>query len=88
MSSDSSFSNIFKNDLITESFDSQEYIATSYWRRQIIAYLQDPSSKMECSVRSLDLKYTLVDCDLYREIEDGLLIKCLNEGQSFHGRCA
>jgi hypothetical protein len=43
-----------------------------------MTYLQDPSQKIDKAVRRLAIKYTLVDDDLYRRTDDGLLLKCLD----------
>jgi hypothetical protein len=52
------------------------------WRKPIIDYLQDPSQRVDRKVWWFDLKFTLVDRDLYCRTADDLLLKCLDSDQA------
>lgn len=61
--------------------DIETYIAdvdTSYWRFQIIDYLKNPSQSVSMKLMYKDLKYLLLDNDLYYRTIDGVLLKYLN----------
>jgi hypothetical protein len=47
-----------------------------------LKYLQDPSAKVDKSVRQSAFKYTLHNDELYRRIADDLLLKCLGTDQA------
>jgi hypothetical protein len=69
------------SDLLAKSDDGRrpESSKVSNWKKPIMAYLQDPSRKIDKAFRRLAIKYMLVDDDLYRRTADGLLLKCLDE---------
>jgi len=52
------------------------------WRKPIVDYLQDPSKRVDKTVRRMVFKYILIDNDLYSQTVDGILLKCLDEDQA------
>ena len=52
------------------------------WRKPIVNYLQDPSKRVDKTIRQMAFKYILIDSDLYRRTVDGILLKCLDEDQA------
>jgi hypothetical protein len=47
------------------------------WRARIINYLHNPSFRTYMNVRRTTFKYVLVDDELYRQIVDDVLLRCL-----------
>jgi hypothetical protein len=47
------------------------------WRAPIINYLHNPSFRTDMNVRRTTFKYVLVDDELYRQIVDDVLLRCL-----------
>ena len=51
----------------------------SDWRKPIVAYLRNPSERVDRAVQHMAFKYTMRDDDLYRRTVDDVLLKCLDE---------
>jgi hypothetical protein len=47
------------------------------WRTPLLAYLRDPSAKVDKSVRQSAFKYALHNDELCRRTTEDLLLKCL-----------
>jgi hypothetical protein len=47
------------------------------WRTPLVHYLENPGHIVDCKVWQQALKYVVLDNTLYRQIIDGLLLKCL-----------
>jgi hypothetical protein len=52
------------------------------WRIFLLAYLHDPSAKVDKSVRWSAFKYVLHNDELYRRTIEDLLLKCLGSDQA------
>ena len=52
------------------------------WRKEIINYLKDPSTKVEIHIRFQATKYVLLDDKLYYHTVDGILLRCLGHDES------
>jgi hypothetical protein len=52
------------------------------WRTPLLAYLRDPSVKVDKSVRRSAFKYVLYNDELYRRTVEDLLLKCLGTDQA------
>jgi hypothetical protein len=52
------------------------------WRTSLLAYLRDPSAKVDNSVRRSAFKYMLHNDELYRRTAEDLLLKCLGYDQA------
>jgi hypothetical protein len=52
------------------------------WRTPRICYLDNPGHITDRRVRRQALKYVVFDNTLYRQMIDGLLLKCLGSNQS------
>jgi hypothetical protein len=52
------------------------------WRIPLLAYLRDPSAKIDKSVRRSAFKYMLHNNELYRRTIEDLLLKCLGSDQT------
>jgi hypothetical protein len=52
------------------------------WRTPLLAYLPDPSAKVDKSVRRSAFKYVLYNDELYRRTAEDLLLKCLGTDQA------
>jgi hypothetical protein len=52
------------------------------WRTPLLAYLRDPSAKVDKSVRRSAFKYVLHNDELYRRTAEDLLLKCLDFDQA------
>jgi hypothetical protein len=52
------------------------------WRTPLVAYLRDPSVKVDKSVRRSAFKYVLHNDELYRRTVEDLLLKCLGTDQA------
>jgi hypothetical protein len=52
------------------------------WRAPLLAYLRDPSAKVDKSVRRSAFKYVLHNDELYRRTAEDLLLKCLDFDQA------
>jgi hypothetical protein len=52
------------------------------WRTLLLAYLRDPSAKVDKSVRQSAFKYALHNDELYRRTTEDLLLKCLGTDQA------
>jgi hypothetical protein len=52
------------------------------WRTPLLAYLRDPSAKVDKSVRRSAFKYMLHNDELYRRTTKDLLLKCLGSNQA------
>ena len=52
------------------------------WRTPLLRYLQDPSAKIDRSVRRSAFKYVLHNNELYRRTAEDLLLKCLGSDQA------
>jgi hypothetical protein len=52
------------------------------WRTPLLAYLCDPSAKVDKSVRRSAFKYMLHNDELYRRTTEDLLLKCLGSDQA------
>jgi hypothetical protein len=48
------------------------------WRQPIANYLQNPSNKVEWKFRHSAFKFALIDDVLYRQTNEGVLLKCLD----------
>jgi hypothetical protein len=51
------------------------------WRTPLLAYLRDPSAKVDKSVWRSAFKYVLHNDELYQRIDEDLLLKCLGTDQ-------
>ena len=69
-------SNRLKLLLIDPKADSSD------WRASIVAYLCDPSVKVDKNVRRSAFKFILHNGELYRRAAEGLLFKCLDDHQA------
>ena len=47
-------------------------------RRPLIDYLKDPSKSIDRKIQRQAFKYTSLNHDLYHQVIDSLLLKCLN----------
>jgi hypothetical protein len=52
------------------------------WRAPLLAYLRDPSAKVDKSVRRSAFKYVLHNDELYRRTAEDLLLKFLDSDQA------
>jgi hypothetical protein len=52
------------------------------WRTPLLAYLRDPSAKVDKSVRRSTFKFVLHNDELYRRTVKDLLLKCLGTDQA------
>jgi hypothetical protein len=52
------------------------------WRTPLLAYLRDPSAKVDKSVRRSAFKYMLHNDEFYRRTVKDLLLKCLGSDQA------
>jgi hypothetical protein len=52
------------------------------WRTPLLAYLRDPSAKVDKSVWRSAFKYMLYNNELYRRTAEDLLLKCLGSAQA------
>jgi hypothetical protein len=52
------------------------------WRAPLLAYLCDPSAKVDNSVRRSAFKYVLYNDELYRRTDEDLLLKFLDSDQA------
>ena len=57
-------------------------ISADDWRKEIIDYLKDPSKRVERRVRVQATKYVLLEDELYYRTIDGVLLKCLGDGEA------
>jgi len=62
--------------------DMLSAVSADDWRKEIIDYLRDPSSKVERHVRFLARKYVLLEEELYYRTIDGVLLKCLGDDEA------
>jgi hypothetical protein len=69
----SNWPNIIFNDVGADLYD---------WRTPLLAYLRDPSAKVDKSVRRSAFKYVLHNDELYRRTAEDLLLKCLDSDQA------
>jgi hypothetical protein len=69
----SNWPNIISNDVGANLYD---------WRTPLLAYLRDPSAKVDKSVRRSAFKYVLHNEELYRRTAEDLLLKCLDSDQA------
>jgi hypothetical protein len=51
------------------------------WKTPLLAYLRDPSAKVDKGVRRSAFKYVLYNDKLYRKTTEDLLLKCLDSDQ-------
>jgi hypothetical protein len=51
------------------------------WRTPLLAYLRDPSAKVNKSIRRSAFKYVLHNDEFYRRTAEDLLLKCLDFDQ-------
>ena len=47
------------------------------WRQELIQYLANPSAQVDYKLKQRALKYVLVDGELFRRSQEGMLLKCL-----------
>jgi hypothetical protein len=52
------------------------------WRTPLLAYLRDPSAKVDKSVRRSAFKYVLHNDEIYQRTVEDLLLKCLETDQA------
>ena len=52
------------------------------WRTEIRNFLSDPSQPTDKKIKYKALKYVLLDDQLYYKTIDGILLRCLNEGEA------
>ena len=52
------------------------------WRDPIISYLKDPGHGVERNIRCIELKYVLIDSELYLWTVEYLFLKCLDSDQA------
>jgi len=57
-------------------------ISADDWRKEIIDYLKVPSKKVEKRVRFQAAKYVLLEEELYYQMIDGVLLKCLGDDEA------
>jgi hypothetical protein len=50
------------------------------WRAPLVKYMQNPGDVVDRKIRRQALKYTMMDDKLYRWTNEGLLLRCLDEG--------
>jgi len=56
---------------------TDEVVADDDWRKDIIEYLKNPSQQVSRKLKYKDLKFVLLDDQLYHRTVDGVLLKCL-----------
>jgi hypothetical protein len=49
------------------------------WRAPLVKYMQNPGDVVDRKIRRQALKYTMMDDELYRWTNEGLLLRCLDE---------
>jgi hypothetical protein len=59
-----------------------EELSTEDWRKEIIDYLKYPSRKVDKQLMYKDIKYVLLEDELYYRTIDGVLLKCLGEEEA------
>jgi hypothetical protein len=52
------------------------------WRLPLLECIRDPRKTADKKIKRQALKYTSLDDDLFRGTIDGVLLKCLGEGQA------
>jgi hypothetical protein len=52
-------------------------LAEDDWRKEIVDYLRDPSRKVSRKLRYKDIKFVLLDDNLFYKSLDGVLLRCL-----------
>jgi ribonuclease HI len=52
------------------------------WRKTLIEYISNPDCNHDQKTRRRTLKYCIIDGCLYRQIVDGILLKCLNKEEA------
>ena len=57
-------------------------ISADDWRKELIDYLKEPSKKVERRVRFQATKYVLLGEELYYQMIDGVLLKCLGDDEA------
>ena len=57
-------------------------ISADDWRKEIIDYLKDPSTRVERRVRFQTTKYVLLGEELYYRTIEGVLLKCLGDDEA------
>jgi hypothetical protein len=62
--------------------DTGEESTIADWRRPLMEYLEVPSSATDWKISRQELKYMMLDGELYRCMMDGLLLKCLDIEQA------
>jgi hypothetical protein len=68
--------NVFLIDLTDNAVDAID------WRTPIINYLRNPSVRTDMNVRCTTFKYVLMNDELYRQIVNDVLLKCLGPGDA------
>ena len=49
------------------------------WRWELIQHLTDPLTQVDFKLKQKALKYLLIDGELFRRSQEGVLLKCLNK---------
>jgi hypothetical protein len=65
----------------SESANSNRATAKD-WKQELIEYISDPSCTQDRRVRQQALKYTMIDGVLFRQMIEGLLLRCLNDEEA------
>lgn len=58
-------------------------IHSSDWRKQLIDYLQNPSSNYDKKLKFRALHYTTLGVELYKKSIKGPLLRCLDENDAY-----
>ena len=61
---------------------SHQLRTSTDWRQELIQYLVDPSIQVDFKLRQKALKCVLIDRELFRRSQEGILLKCLNEDKA------
>lgn len=55
--------------------------STNPWQQEMMDYLHNPSNKVEFKMKQRVLKYTMIGDELYRQIFNGVSLKCFNQAE-------
>ena len=61
---------------------SHQLKASTDWRQELIQYLSDPLTQVDFKLKQKALKYVLIDGELFRRSQEGILLKCLSKDET------
>ena len=70
------------NEINSKDIAKEQLEKNKDWRQKLKQYLSNPSFKAEYKLKQKALKYVLLDDELFKRRQEGLLLRCVNSAEA------